>query len=66
MATNALQQQHPSSSTQQHTLLIATIDADRQAFLAAQLDADGHTLHEAHHTEAVIARVSARTDPRRA
>jgi DNA-binding response OmpR family regulator len=57
MATNALQ--HPSSTTQQHTLLVATVDEDRQAFLAAQLDADGHTVYEAHHTKAVIARLSA-------
>ena len=30
-----------------HTLLIATADATARAFLAAQLDADGHTVHEA-------------------
>jgi CheY-like chemotaxis protein len=50
--------QHPSSSTQ-HTLLIATVDEDRRRFLAGQLDADGHTIHEADHQAAVIAKLSA-------
>jgi hypothetical protein len=46
------------SFASQHTLLVATVDEDRQAFLAAQLDADGHTVYEAHRTEAVIERLS--------
>jgi two-component system response regulator ResD len=58
MATHAVQQ-HPSHQAQQHTLLIATADEDQQAFLAAQLDADGHTVYEAHHATAVIERLSA-------
>jgi hypothetical protein len=33
---------------EQHTLLIAGADPDRRVFLAAQLDADGHTVWEAH------------------
>jgi two-component system OmpR family response regulator len=58
MATHALQ--HPGSSpSRQHTLLIATSRQDQRAFLAGQLDADGHTVYEADHTAAVIARLSA-------
>jgi DNA-binding response OmpR family regulator len=53
------QQQQPGSSTQQHTLLIATTDEDQRAFVATQLDADGHTVYEADHAAAVIARLSA-------
>jgi DNA-binding response OmpR family regulator len=55
MATS--ERQFSSSSTRQHTLLIATTDQER-AFLAAQLDADGHTVHEADHLAAVVAKLS--------
>jgi DNA-binding response OmpR family regulator len=58
MATHALQHQHVSQA-RQHTLLIATTDRDQRTFLAGQLDADGHTVYEADHTAAVIARLSA-------
>jgi hypothetical protein len=47
MATHALQQQQVSHQARQHTLLIATTDHDQREFLAAQLDADGHTVYEA-------------------
>jgi DNA-binding response OmpR family regulator len=57
MATNPLQQL--SNQSRQHTLLIATTDRDQRGFLAGQLDADGHTVYEADHTAAVIARLSA-------
>src|SRR4051812_26799844 len=57
MATHASQQLGSPSTG--HTLLIASVDADRRSFLAAQLDADGHTVYEAHHTAAVIERLSA-------
>ena len=43
---------------EQLTLLIATTDADRSGFLAGQLDADGHTVHEADHPAAVVAKLS--------
>jgi CheY-like chemotaxis protein len=39
--------------------LIATADEDRRQFLAAQLDADGHAVHEADHLTAVVAKLSA-------
>jgi DNA-binding response OmpR family regulator len=45
----------------QHTLLIAANDPDQRAFLAAQLDADGHTVYEADHAAAVVTRLSAQT-----
>jgi DNA-binding response OmpR family regulator len=48
-----------SSSTTQRTVLIATIDEEQRAFVASQLDADGHTVYEADHSAAVIARLSA-------
>jgi CheY-like chemotaxis protein len=57
MATYALQMD--SHQARQHTLLIATSHQDQRAFLAAQLDADGHTVYEADHTAAVISRLSA-------
>jgi UTRA domain-containing protein len=56
MATQPLQ--HDSHQARQHTLLIATRDPGQRAFLAAQLDADGHTVYEADHAAAVIARLS--------
>jgi DNA-binding response OmpR family regulator len=57
---NALQhQQQLSSQSRQHTLLIATTDQDQRAFLAAQLDADGHTLYEADSTQAAVAKLAA-------
>jgi DNA-binding response OmpR family regulator len=43
----------------QHELLIATTAPDQRAFLAAQLDADGHTVYEADSPQAAIARLSA-------
>src|SRR4051794_873367 len=57
MATNVLQQD--SHQAQQHTLLIATTDPDQRTFLAAQLDADGHTVYEADSRQAAIAKLSA-------
>jgi DNA-binding response OmpR family regulator len=42
-----------------HTLLIATTDATARDFLAAQLDADGHTVHEADSSAAVTAKLTA-------
>jgi CheY-like chemotaxis protein len=38
--------------------LIATTDDVRRTFLAFQLDADGHTVHEADHLAAVVAKLS--------
>jgi DNA-binding response OmpR family regulator len=52
-------QQQSGSSTQQHTLLIATVDEEQRAFVASQLDADGHSVYEADHAAAVIAKLSA-------
>jgi len=43
----------------QLTLLIASVDEDRRGFLAGQLDADGHTVHEADHPAAAVAKLSA-------
>jgi DNA-binding response OmpR family regulator len=40
------------------TFLIATADEARRTFLAYQLDADGHTVHEADHLAAVVAKLS--------
>jgi DNA-binding response OmpR family regulator len=42
----------------QHTLLIATAHEHQRAFLAAQLDADGHTIHEADSAAAAVAKLS--------
>jgi two-component system response regulator ResD len=56
MATHALQD---SDQARQHRLLIATTDGDQRTFLAAQLDADGHTVYEADSTQAAIAKLSA-------
>lgn len=42
----------------QHTLLIAMADVDRRVFLAGQLDADGHTVHEADQVAGVVAKLS--------
>jgi DNA-binding response OmpR family regulator len=50
--------QHTTDPATQHTLLIAGADHDRRTFLAEQLDADGHTIHEADQTAAVIAKLS--------
>jgi two-component system KDP operon response regulator KdpE len=52
MATQPLQ--HDSHQARQHTLLIATTDQDQRAFLAAQLDADGHTVYEADTTTGAV------------
>jgi DNA-binding response OmpR family regulator len=43
----------------QHALLIASTDDARRAFIAAQLDADGHTVYEADTPESTIAKLSA-------
>src|SRR5687768_7238185 len=48
-----------SSSVRQHTMLVAIADEQERTFVAAQLDADGHTVYEADHAAAVIARLSA-------
>jgi two-component system phosphate regulon response regulator PhoB len=56
MATQPLQVSNHQA--QQHTLLIASTDQDQRAFLAAQLDADGHTVYEADSTTATIAKLS--------
>jgi len=58
MATTASQHQ-PSSQSTRHTLLVATTDPDQRAFLAAQLDADGHTVFEADSTTMAVAKLSA-------
>jgi DNA-binding response OmpR family regulator len=58
MATHA-QQQLRNHEARQHTLLIATTDPDQRTFLAAQLDADGHTVYEADSPQAAIAKLSA-------
>jgi hypothetical protein len=58
MATPPLAQDSHRQA-RQHTLLIATTDPDQRAFLAAQLDADGHTVYEANSSEATIAKLSA-------
>jgi DNA-binding response OmpR family regulator len=54
-----ISQQQASSSTRQHTLLIATFNDDSRAFLASQLDADGYTVYEATSMLAAIAKLSA-------
>jgi len=59
MGTSALQHQPSSRSMREHTLLVATTDQDQRAFLATQLDADGHTVYEADNTAATIAKLSA-------
>jgi DNA-binding response OmpR family regulator len=51
-------QQKDSSSVGQPTVLVATVDNEERAFVAGQLDADGHTVFEADHAAAVIARLS--------
>jgi DNA-binding response OmpR family regulator len=52
MATQPLQ--HNSHQARQHTLLIATHDPGQRAFLAGQLDADGHTVYEADSTTGAL------------
>ena len=44
---------------QPHTLLITSADETQRAFIAAQLDADGHTVHEADSPESTVAKLSA-------
>jgi two-component system response regulator ResD len=48
----------PEDVTPRYTLLVATSDDDRRAFLAAQLDADGHTVHEATTVAGTVAKLS--------
>ncbi|MDQ3741469.1 MAG: response regulator transcription factor [Actinomycetota bacterium] len=43
---------------QQHTLLIASADTARRTHLAAQFDADGHTVYEADSAASTIAKLS--------
>jgi DNA-binding response OmpR family regulator len=43
----------------QHTLLIATANAEQRALLAAHLDADGHTVHSADGAPATTAKLCA-------
>jgi DNA-binding response OmpR family regulator len=50
-----------SRAHEQHTLLVAGADEGRRSFLAAQLDADGHTVYEADRAAAVAARLSSYT-----
>jgi CheY-like chemotaxis protein len=52
MGTHAIQQD--SHQARQHTLLIATHDPGQRAFLARQLDADGHTVYEADSTTGAL------------
>jgi two-component system OmpR family response regulator len=47
-----------AANVMQYTLLVATSDDDRRAFLAAQLDADGHTVHEATTVAGTVAKLS--------
>jgi DNA-binding response OmpR family regulator len=56
MAIHSLQ--HSTDTATQHTLLIAGADHDRRTFLAEQLDADGHTVHDADQAAAVITKLS--------
>jgi len=42
----------------QHTLIIASANDTQRTFLAAQLDADGHTVYEADSTASTVARLS--------
>jgi len=42
----------------QHTVLVAAGDSEQRAFLAGQLDADGHTVYEAEHAAGVVAKLS--------
>jgi DNA-binding response OmpR family regulator len=58
MATQPLAQVSHHQA-RQHTLLIATTDQAQRTFLAAQLDADGHTVYEANSTQTTIAKLSA-------
>ena len=44
---------------QPHTLLITSADDTQRAFIAAQLDADGHTVHDADSPESTIAKLTA-------
>jgi len=43
---------------QQHTLLIASADETQRMFIAAQLDADGHTVYQADNPASTIAKLS--------
>ena len=43
---------------QQHTLLIASADETQRTFVAAQLDADGHTVYEADSVAGTVAKLS--------
>jgi DNA-binding response OmpR family regulator len=55
MAIHSLQHTQPAT---QHTIFVAAIDAEQRTFLAGQLDADGHTVYEADHAAAVLAKLS--------
>ena len=43
---------------QPHTLLIASASETQRSFIAAQLDADGHTVHEADSAQGTVAKLS--------
>jgi DNA-binding response OmpR family regulator len=47
-----------SRAAAQHTLLIVTGDEQQRTFLAGQLDADGHTVYEADHAAAAVAKLT--------
>src|SRR5688572_23284303 len=59
MAVISHQQRADSSLVRQYTMLVAIADEQERTFVAGQLDADGHTVYEADHAAAVIARLSA-------
>jgi DNA-binding response OmpR family regulator len=53
MATHA-SQPADHAAVRQHSLLLATTDQHQRAFLAGQLDADGHTVYEADTTTGAV------------
>jgi DNA-binding response OmpR family regulator len=55
MAIHSLQHTQPAT---QHSILIAGADPGQRTFLAEQLDADGHSIYEADHIAAVVAKLS--------
>jgi CheY-like chemotaxis protein len=57
MATHAVQPAD-HGTPQQHSLLLATTDQHQRAFLAEQLDADGHTVYEADSTTRALTALS--------
>jgi len=55
MAIHSLQHTQPAT---QHTILIAAVNTEWRTFLAGQLDADGHTIHETNHAAAIVAKLT--------